>query len=69
MRLHKTAVLEMVLFCHMFALAILLPAAAVAGELSASFWWLFMNPSAFGLMVLFCICGFFGEWHFLLSKK
>ena len=60
MRLRNSPVLELVLFGHAFALAFLLPAAALGGELSASFWWLSMNPSAFGLMVLFCICGFFG---------
>jgi adenosine 3'-phospho 5'-phosphosulfate transporter B3 len=64
MRSRNTPVLEMVLFSHTFALALLLPAAAVGGELTASFWWLFMNPNSFGLMVLFCICGFFGELHF-----
>jgi drug/metabolite transporter (DMT)-like permease len=65
MRSRNTPVLEMVLFGHLFALALLLPAAVFAGELTAGFWWLFMNPSSFGLMVLFCICGFFGELHFL----
>ena len=62
MRSCKTPVLEMVLYSHSFALAFLLPAAAVGGELGASFWWLSVHPSALCLMLLFCMCGFFGAY-------
>ena len=49
-----------VLYSHTFALAFLLPTAAIAGELAAGFWCLTEHPSTLGLMVLFCTCGFLG---------
>jgi adenosine 3'-phospho 5'-phosphosulfate transporter B3 len=60
MRLRNTPVLEMVLYGHTFALAFLLPAAVVGGELAASLFWLSSHPSALGLMVLYSCCGFLG---------
>jgi adenosine 3'-phospho 5'-phosphosulfate transporter B3 len=56
----RTPVLEMVLYSHAVALAFLLPAAALNGELAASCQWLSVHPSALGLMIVFCSCGFLG---------
>ena len=69
MRSCNTPVLEMLLFSHTFALAFLLPAACVGGELAASFWWLRAHPGALCLMLLFCMCGFLGACKLSLQSN